>query len=338
MPRKARIDAPGALHHIIIRGIEQRKIFYDDPDRNNFLKRLDVVLTETSTPCFAWSLIPNHLHLLLRTGITPIATVMRRLLTGYAVSFNHRHRRHGQLFQNRYKSILCQEDLYLLELVRYIHLNPLRARLVKDLKDLDKYPYCGHSVLMGKRKLDWQDADYILKFYDSKCSTARRRYRKYVGKGIADGRRSDLVGGGLIRSAGGWSAVKALRRGVDRMKGDERILGKGDFVETVLKAAQENLERTYKLKAQGYNFDWLVKRVAQLLEIEPKDVLAAGKYVKTVKARSLLCYWGVRELGMTTVELAKKVNLAQPTVSQAVARGKKIAEKQGLNLKEQVNQ
>jgi hypothetical protein len=97
MPRKARIDAPGALHHIILRGIERRKIFYDDSDRNNFLKRLGVILIETKTS-------------LLRTGVAPIATVMRRLLTGYAVSFNHRHRRHGQLFQNRYKSILCQED------------------------------------------------------------------------------------------------------------------------------------------------------------------------------------------------------------------------------------
>ncbi len=78
--------------------------------------------------------------------------------------------------------------------------------------------------------------------------------------------------------------------------------------------------------------------MAKLLEIEPKDVLAAGKYAQSVKARSLLCYWGVRELGMKTVELAKKVSLAQPTVSQAVSRGKKIAEKQGLNLMEQVNQ
>jgi REP element-mobilizing transposase RayT len=123
MPRKARIDAPGALHHIIVRGIERRKIFYDDKDRNNLIKRLDAVLTNTQTPCFAWALIPNHFHLLLRTGTAPIATTMRRLLTGYAVSFNRRHRRHGQLFQNRYKSILCQEDTYLLELVRYIYWN-----------------------------------------------------------------------------------------------------------------------------------------------------------------------------------------------------------------------
>jgi REP element-mobilizing transposase RayT len=101
MPRKARIDTPGALHHIIVRGIERRKIFYDDLDRENFIERLGIVLTEIDTPCFAWALIPNHIHLLLRTGTTPIATMMRRLLTGYAVSFNRRHHRHGQLFSDR---------------------------------------------------------------------------------------------------------------------------------------------------------------------------------------------------------------------------------------------
>ena len=335
MPRKARIDAPGALHHIIVRGIERRKIFYDDSDRDNLLQRLGIILTETKTPCFAWALIPNHLHLLLRTGVEPISTVMRRLLTGYALSFNRRHRRHGQLFPNRYNSILCQEDRYLLELVRYIHLNPLRAKLVSDLKELDKHPYCGHSVLMGKKKHDWQDTDYILKLYDSTYSIARRRYRKYVKNGIAEGRRPDLVGGGLIRSAGGWSVVKALRKSAARMKGDERILGDGNFIEKVLNAARESLEFKYKLEAQGYNFDWLVKHVAILLNIEPKDVLARGKYRQTVKARSLLCYWGTQELGMATVELAKKLNLSQPTISQSAMRGRKIAAEEGLELLEQ---
>jgi len=337
MPRKARIDAPGALHHIIVRGIERRKLFYDDSDRDNLLKRLGIILTETKTPCFAWALIPNHLHLLLRTGVEPISTVMRRLLTGYAVSYNRRHRHHGQLFQNRYNSILCQEDRYLLELVRYIHLNPLRARLVSDLKELDKYPYCGHSVLMGKKKQDWQDTDYILKLYDSTYSIARRRYRKYVKKGIAQGRRPDLVGGGLIRSAGGWSVVKALRKSAARMKGDERILGDGNFVEKVLNEARESLEFKYKLEAQGYNFDWLVKHVAILLNIQPKDVLARGKYKQIVKARSLLCYWGTRELGMTTVELAKKLNVAQPTISQSAMRGQKIAAEEGFRLHSSAN-
>ncbi len=98
MPRKARIDAPGALHHIICRGIERRKIFDDDVDRDNFLERLGNILIETSTPCYSWALIPNHFHLLLRTGNVAISTVMRRLLTGYAVSYNRRHRRTGHLF------------------------------------------------------------------------------------------------------------------------------------------------------------------------------------------------------------------------------------------------
>jgi len=152
MPRQARLDAPGVLQHVMARGIERRKIFWDDKDRSSFLERFAVILEETQTQCYAWTLIPNHFHILLRTGTTPLSTVMRRLMTGYAVTFNIRHRRSGHLFQNRYKSVVCEEDTYLLELTRYIHLNPLRARLVEDLKALDKYPWSGHSAILGRRK------------------------------------------------------------------------------------------------------------------------------------------------------------------------------------------
>ncbi len=99
MPRKARIDAPGALHHIIIRGIERKAVFKDSADRENFLERCSAIISETETGCYAWVFMTNHIHMLLKTGLAPIATVMRRLLTGYAVSFNRRHRRHGHLFQ-----------------------------------------------------------------------------------------------------------------------------------------------------------------------------------------------------------------------------------------------
>ncbi len=132
MPCKARIDLAGAVQHLIIRGIEHKKIFRDDWERDDFLERLRKLLFKSRTPCYAFTSLSNHAHLLVRTGSVPIATLMRMLLTGYAVTFNHRHRRHGQLLQNRYKSILCQEDSYLLELVRYIHLNPLRAKAVAD--------------------------------------------------------------------------------------------------------------------------------------------------------------------------------------------------------------
>ena len=152
MPRQARLDVPGLLQHIMARGIERKEIFKDDRDRQSFLERLAMILEETQTQCYAWALIPNHFHLLLRTSLTPLSKVMRRLMTGYAVTFNKRHKRSGHLFQNRYKSVVCEEDPYLLELIRYIHLNPLRAGLVKDLKELDKYPWTGHSAILGKRK------------------------------------------------------------------------------------------------------------------------------------------------------------------------------------------
>lgn len=332
MPRKARIDAPGALHHIIVRGIERRKIFEDDTDRVNFLDRLGKVLSETGTKCFAWALIPNHFHLLLRTGACPLSTVMRRLLTGHAMNFNRRHRRSGQLFQNRYKSILCQEDTYLLELVRYIHLNPIRARLATDIKVLDKYPFCGHAVIMGKKKKIWQDDAYVLKLFDDKISTARRRYKMFVQKGIQAGKRPELTGGGLIRSSGGWSVINSLRRANIHVKSDERILGDSDFVEKVLKDANESLERKYRLKSKGYDIDKLADRVAKIFSIKPEEIFKPGKQPVKVKARSLFCYWTVRELGFTMTDLAPKLNISQPAVSISVQRGERIVSENGYSL------
>ena len=332
MPRKARIDAPGALHHIIIRGIERRRIFADDDDRNNFIDRLGDILTDTETFCFSWALLPNHVHLLLRTGKTSLSTVMRRLLTGYAVSYNRRHRRHGHLFQNRYKSILCQEDPYLIELVRYIHLNPLRAKLVVNLKELDTYPYSGHSALMGKVPRDFQEIEFVLKLFSQKVSTARKSYRAFLVKGVEMGRRPDLVGGGLVRSAGGWSAVKAMRRVQTRMKGDERILGDGEFAQAVLDEAREKYEERYRLRAQGHDLDKVAERVAMTLELKPEQVWAAGKHPLTVKARSLLCYWAVRKLGFTATEVSRRLGISQPSVSISVKRGEKIAADGKLKL------
>jgi len=333
MPRKARIDATGALHHIICRGIERRDIFKDDADRVNFLNRLGVILKETSTPCYAWALIPNHFHLLLRTGQAPISTVMRRLLTGYAVSFNRRHRRSGHLFQNRFKSILCQDDLYLKELVAYIHLNPLRARLVPELKDLAIYRYCGHSVLMGRQKGDFQDAGYVLKIFGNKVADARRNYREFVWKRHDLGRRPELVGGGLLRSAGGWGALKAMSKARIHLKGDERILGDTDFVKEVLAKQEERFERRYWLKSQGYDIHRVVEAVARVFEIEPSVIWESGNQPLRVKARSLTCYWAVKELGMSGTDVGKRLHLCQSAVSRAVARGEKVARDMNISLK-----
>ena len=133
MPRRARLDAPGTLHHVIVRGIEKRRIVNDVADRKNFVNRLGELAGSTNTVIYAWALMTNHAHILLRSAEIGLSGFMRSLLTGYAILYNRRHRRWGYLFQNRYKSIVCDEQAYFTELVRYIHLNPLRARLVKNL-------------------------------------------------------------------------------------------------------------------------------------------------------------------------------------------------------------
>jgi hypothetical protein len=259
---------------------------------------------------------------------------MRRLLTGYALAFNRRHRRHGPLFQNRYKSILCQQDPYLLKLMRYIHLNPLRAGIVSNLKELGKFAYSGHGAILGRYSHSFQDVDYILGLFGKRVSEARKAYRAYVQKGIRQGRRPELVGGGLIRSAEGWSEVKGLRRAHAHMKGDERILGDGDFVKSVLDAANEQLERKYMLAAKGFDFEKVAQRVTEVFGIDIDQVLAAGKHPQTVKARSLLCYWAVRELGMSGMDVARKLGLSQSSVSKSAKRGEKIASSQNLMLME----
>ena len=132
MPRHARLDAPGTLHHVIIRGLERGAIVKDDGDREAFVTRLGTVAQATGTTIYGWALLPNHAHLLVRTGTRPLSRSLRSLLTGYAGAFNRRHRRAGHLFQNRYKSIVVEEEPYLLELVRYLHLNPLRAGVVQS--------------------------------------------------------------------------------------------------------------------------------------------------------------------------------------------------------------
>jgi hypothetical protein len=275
----------------------------------------------------------NHAHFLFRSGPDGLVGLMQRLLTGHAVWFNRRHKRHGQLFQNRYKSIICQEDTYLIELVRYIHLNPLRAGLVDDLKALAKYPFSGHRLLVGAGKCDWQDDNYVLGYFGKKTVRARKAYLYYVRAGVAMGRRPDLVGGGLIRSLGGWAEVKKLRRkGMDRIKGDERILGDSDFVMAVLSQANERYERHYELKQQGYDMVRVAQRVGQLYELDTADIFNKGRHKKRADARGLFCFWCTAELGLSQTELARKLQMTVSGIGYAVRRGEAIAASQGFQL------
>lgn len=333
MPRSARLDAPGVLHHVLIRGIRSRSIFKDDRDRENFLERLGKLLQETRTACYAWALLPDHAHLLLRTGSVPLATVMRRLLTGYVVSFNHRHRRHGDLLQDRYKSVVCQENPYLKELVRYIHLNPLRRGITLSLAKLSVDACSGHSAILGNKKRPWQDVGFVLHSFGKSAGHARRSYLAYVKSGIGQGRRDDLTGGGLIRSLGSRTEIKRIRsKGNLHVKGDERILGDSKFVDSILCKTKNRTSLHREGKRHGYDLRQVMDRVATVLGSDVKQIYSVGRHQDQVKARDLYCFWAVRELGLSLTDLARRLGMSPPGVGYAVRRGEAIAQEKKYRL------
>jgi len=332
MPRTARLDAPGVLHHVIIRGIERRKIFRNNKDREDFIERLEVLCPGTQTTCYAGAFVSNHAHFLFRTGTEPLSGLMRRLLTGYVIGFNHRHGRSGQLFQNRYKSIICQEGTYLRELVRYIHLNPIRAGMVQTLDELKSYKYCGHSSLMGKTEREWQDTDYVLGYFGKSKTEAREEYEAFVKEGVSQGRRKELTGGGLIRSLGGWTGARDALEGGVHVMSDERILGDLDFVDSIISQSEEHYERRHRLRRQGYDLDRVAERVSEVLGMKPDEVFSKGRQDRKVKARSLLCFWAARELGMSHTALAKRLEMSLAGVGFSVERGESISKKGSYSL------
>ena len=351
MPRQPRLDSPGLLQHVMARGIEGRKLFKDDKDRKSFLDRLAYILEETKTQCYAWALIPNHFHLLLRTGPTPLSKVMRRLMTGYAVTFNKRHKRRGYLFQNRYKSIVCEEDPYLLELIRYIHLNPLRAKLVNDIKELEKYPWTGHRTILDQqtnplipklrkqpdrtvrekkpdkpvKSLADKTVEDVLNHFGETSKVARRRYHRFVKNGVDQGKRPELQGGGLVRSAGGNKGGLIGRKQEEREKGDERILGSGTFVEKILEESNEIYEMRVRNKI---SLDELILRVATDVAVDMQMLKSSKRNRKVSHARAVISYLAVNQLGCSASEVARKLRMSGMGVGKCVDRGKRILDKQ----------
>jgi REP element-mobilizing transposase RayT len=155
------VDFAGAVHHVYARGIEKRNIFSDDLDREAFLGRVGMNLSKWGVRCSAWALMPNHFHLLLQSDKGRLPSFMHCLLTGYSKYFNDRHKRVGHLFQNRYKSPIVGKSGYFRDVVRYIHLNPLRSGIVPSIDRLEEYPWTGHRRIVSGGIPEWQDTSLL---------------------------------------------------------------------------------------------------------------------------------------------------------------------------------
>jgi REP element-mobilizing transposase RayT len=320
MPRGARLDAPGTLHHAIVRGIERGAIFQDDRDRAEFVRRLKDLAKVTGTSFYAFALMTNHVHLLLKSGATGLSTFMRRLLSGYAQYYNRRHQRVGHLFQNRYRSIICEEETYFTQLLAYIHLNPLRAGIVSSLEGLASYPWGGHSVLMGRQVCDWLDRDYSLQFFGSREGSAKNEYLKFLASEMKIDREQELTGGGLVRSHGGWSNVLSMRKQGLKELGDERILGSGEFVQSILDQAENSFKRQMSGSERIEMMRKEIETVCQRSGCTAEMLRSGGRRSPLPELRKEIARKFVEESGVSLAETARQIGVTTSAVCAMLRR------------------
>lgn len=321
MPRGPRLDSPGLLHHVRARGIERRRIFHSDGDRDDFLNRLESVCGKEAAFIYAWCLMPNHVHLAIQTGADPLSRVMQRLLTGYAVNFNKKHQRAGHLFENRYRSKVVEDEPYLLALVRYIHLNPIRAGLVSALGDLAEYPWCGHSALMGGVGRPWQETETVLARFGGKVGPARRRLADFMSSTGA-GKDRDLFrdGGGDARV--GASVGDQLRRQPGGERRDYRIVGGDRFIESVLqKTSREQERRKAPIEERWDAFQRVMCLLADKTGLSEEELTGGGRRRAVVKARSIACHVAIHRLGLSLADLSRELHVSPSNVLRGARRG-----------------
>jgi len=289
MARPLRIEFPGALYHIMIRGNEGGTLFKDAHDYGAFCKRLQTAVELFSLECYAYCLLPNHYHLFLCTPDANLSKAMQWLGTAYTVWFNRRHQRYGHLFQGRYKALLVEGDAYFWEVSRYIHLNPVRAGLVEDCVDWlwSSYPgYCHKS-----KQEAYVTYDRILNMTGGTRSQARRAYRRYVTRGI----REELPD--PFQEA--WNGI---------------VLGGKGFIERIIRMVRDypaRYERDVpglKTMKRHYDIKTIQEAVAAEADIQLKD-LSTARYRVFLHPRMVGTYLCRMLTRATAREIAKAFGL-----------------------------
>jgi putative transposase len=320
MPRKARINAAGQCFHVMSRGIEGRDIFADDDDRNSFLRYLAEGLKRTGFQCYAWALMPNHYHLLVRTSEQVLAALMRRLNSKYAQYFGKKHRRCGYLFQDRFRSIATQDQNYVEEIVRYIHLNPIRAGICPNLDQLESYPWTGHSALMGKYKNNFQNIDAVLRRFGKNKPQARARYRTFLMEGIGPGNESEII-----------SKIRNSNRAKEQRGASECwVIGDENFVKGILKLDKGNRMRLSRYAREGWDLDRLSTVIEKHMGINREELHRRCKGGPASDAKKALTYIAYRVLGIPVKDVARFLGIGGPAVSMMLDDEEEITKQSEL--------
>lgn len=310
MPRVPRLDIEGCFYHVMARGIERRTIFHDDSDRKDFIARLSEIILPSETSLYAWALMSNHFHLFFQRRKVPLAQIMRRLMTGYAVAFNRRHHRTGHLFANRYKAVLCEKEPYFLELIRYVHLNPLRAGIVRTLEELRRYPWSGHAVLMGERKASFQSDAEALENFGNDRDEARRNLENFMEGGIQEGDETANPKGRPFAEV--WKSNPHL---------DQRILGSSIFADEILKSTGK-LDAEEEVEEKKIDFDKVVDSVSAACGLKRRAIFSPSRERSVSRARALLCFLARDACNRSNADLQKLLGISSGAISQLYGRGK----------------
>lgn len=302
MARKPRIQFPGALYHVISRGNQRQKIFRSASDRSRYLQLLSQYQSRYGFRLYAYVLMGNHTHMLVEAGTTPLSKIMQGLQQTYTLYFNRKYRLVGHLFQGRYKALLCDRDSYLLELVRYIHLNPVRSRLVKNPA---LYPWSSHQEYLGKNSANHSRVEtaWVLNQFSGNRSEALRRYRQFVLEAIGEGHRDDLY------------AAK-----------EQQCLGDDDFVESVIEKVEKE-----ELRPVRVALEHIEEAVSRKYDLSVEQLRSRSKERRGSFGRLLVGYIG-QQLGATTLnEIAKRYGRDQVSLSLGIKRlTEKVAVDSGL--------
>jgi hypothetical protein len=215
---------------------------------------------------------------------------------------------------------VVEEEPYLPELVRYLHLNPIRAKAVADLATQARYPWTGHSALLGRVPRPWQETRTILAQFGPAPTRARRAYQAFVADGLPQGHRPELQGGGLVRSVGGWAAVAALRRGREGYAADERVLGSAAFVEQFRAATPLALATPHRAPLQT-----VLAAVATAVGLPATALTGGGPPPRAARAREGLAYLWCRVAGQSGRVLAAALGVSHQAVYAAATRGERAA-------------
>lgn len=313
MPRKARITIPGAVHHIMSRGIEGNLIFRDDNDRHYFLAILERSVLKSGYLVYAWALMRNHYHLVVRTNEYPLGVFMRSINGPYAQFFRKANGCRGYLFQDRYKSIVTQDQNYVEELVRYVHLNPIRAGICKDIDTLDSYPWCGHSTLVGMEKRLFQHTRDVLARFDRNQRRGVAKYRDFITAGM--GAENDIAA--IVR--------KANMENENVHNTGCWVIGNREFVR---KAVEEDVQRRLRIAEyvkQGVNIADIAESVARHYHLPVDEIYRRGKGNSRSAARKAVAFLAHERYGIPVIEIARFFRISSPSVSEMLRSGAEAA-------------